>query len=266
MPQAISFLETSAIIEKELDYTQLNNGVTYNQQIVYDNRYNLESEPSIIVSSPDATILYLRVSNLTTGSYVIIDAMLIGDITLTKYWTHYNNGTELDATYNAPFFLRENAENVIQFSFIPNDATLNLKVTWKKACDQGKTLAYLDGFTIQETNNYKQINKVMFNTSPDNILDTVEYKFSINRLWYETYFLDDDKKTTYRITYKTDDGISEAITKQVWYLCGCVFDNLEISGSGSDLNKENISGIAEKKFRVADVSNYFMSPFQITSM
>jgi hypothetical protein len=245
MTAPVSSFDTDAIIELITKQTQTTSNISTGNQITINNVGNLAVKPELSLIANGA-ITSITVTNSTNGRSVgCVTPLAQNDVLTIKNDMVFKNGTEVSATFNAPFQLDENVNNVLQFDIVGGN-TINIDIAFEKPSGIQHTQSFLQGFSLTENRAYqKQNNGTISLYSKDAKLISVGYSFSIDQMWYQDDIFSDNPESVYRITYQAQ---ANDIDSKTIYLCGCRFENLGISQQEEGMVKYSLSGFALRRF------------------
>jgi hypothetical protein len=245
----ITNLEMEILIEPIESYVQSNSNITHNGTITIDNRGNSSQDPVFTIEVNNELTSFV-ITNVTTGiSATVPSTTISAGVSLLVYADAIyknNTSTEISATFTGVLNLKENAVNTISFGLTPSAATsINVDTTWLKPNGNAILQCYAEGFSINKNKTQTRKRSNILNHYTDGYFDgDIDYDFSIDRLFYDDQFINEDDNKTYRITYKTDSNIG-AILPQTYYLVGCSFSNYGINQASTqqvDACKEGVRG------------------------
>lgn len=250
----IHSLETDIVIAEEVETTQSISNSGNNSTITIDNRKNLQREPIITITLLDNTLTSITITNTTTNQNVVITNLDPGypsGTILTVYndAVYDSEGNEVPAVFSSLFNISENAQNTLRFNIVPiTGSHIDASVKLIKASDTERTEAFVQGFNISETITLtpRQINKLN-HYSNGHIANDINFTFSIERLFWDNYYLNLDPKKSYCIFWRTDTSVTD-INQYDFALCGCKFSTIGISQRENDMVKEALQGSACKLF------------------
>jgi hypothetical protein len=209
---------------------------------------------TLTLSSPLSS---LTISS-TTGGYVINIApsagIVSGEVLNVYYDSVYRtSGTvavELSNTVfsNGLFKLEEDYSNELNFTMSPTSGIINGVFGWIKPSTISHSIAFAENFSFSENRELAQKRNSINNKYIDKLYTTniSPGEFSVDRLTFEDYFIDDDPDKTYQIEFSTDSNVSDIKQKQI-LLCGCKFNSVGWNYSEGDMVKEGIKGQFVKK-------------------
>lgn len=249
MGYPITFFETSAYIVKEELVTEQFLDKVHNSTFAIDNTKNIKRKPIIILTFKDS-ISSLKLKNTTTNVEVnIIQDFTIGQQIQIEYDAVYQGNSEINSNYNGILVLKENSINTFQVELIPDlSVGIDIEVIYNKYPEEYEEFIYLEDVKIVETNSLRRISGGIGNKIAKGYeVEETNYNFTIGQLWHKSSLFNIDNDSYYRIRFKTDDDIG-GIESQDLYLCGCKFDNHEISGRRGGFYSENLTGVAINLF------------------
>jgi hypothetical protein len=252
MSLPISYAEMDVIVEKEVDTTITFTNNVNEGAVTLDNNGNTRQTPKIEITANGA-ITDLTITNTTLSCSIQIGTDLVADdIILIDDYIVYKNGVEIDAIFNAPFELKENSDNVIEFTIV-GGSSIDADFTWKQPSGVQSVQLYTQRFSLTETKTFQR--KPGNFKSPYNRgskFKSGDYQYSLERFWYNGDFFDNSNETTYRITYQTDDDIAESdLTRKTYCLCGCAIESHQVSQQDNQVISETISGSADRRFEIS---------------
>jgi hypothetical protein len=251
MTLPVSYAEMDVIIQREIDITksflgQVNNGI-----ITLDNNGNTQRTPKINIKA-NGNITSLTITNTTLNCSIQINQSFVnGDVIVIDDYLTYKNGVEIDAIFNAPFWLKENSNNTIQLTII-GGSTIDIGFTWKQASPDQLVQLFVQRFSPTKNKTYqRKAGSVINPYNNGSKFKGADYQYSLEKFWYNGDFFDDEEESSYRIIYKTDNDLADIGTPRKTYcLCGCVIENHQISHQDNQVIGETISGSADKRFEM----------------
>lgn len=241
----ISSFESNIIIAEEVLFSQTFTDISNNGTFAINNSGNMEREPLIVITLNNA-LTELTLTNQTSNIGIVISGSLnAGDVYTIYNDSAYKNNVEVDASFTGIFNLKENCINNFRIALKPVDASIDINFSWQKPSDTKRIEAYVQGFSINETEvatrrPFGGLKKI----ARDYISTEINYDFSIDKLFYDDYYLNYDKTKRYTIQWQTDNTYDNKINTYDYYLCNCKFTNIGFSYSDNELIKEGVSGNA----------------------
>lgn len=234
--------ETDVHIEKEDYVHEVFENLVHSSAFEIDNSYNTESHPIIGITFNN-DIDGIKLINTTTNVEVVCEyPFLAGESIQIEDGGIYKDGIELDCIYTGILKIKENSVNEFKIEISPvNDTSVNIDLFSIKAIGSSEILAHLESFKWSKKSNLipntiglnKKIGKY--------ILNDYNYQFSINKLWDDNYFFEIDDECTYRLRFEINDT-AIGVQPQNFYLCGCKFEDYDLSGGRDVKYSESISG------------------------
>lgn len=244
------------IIKKELYTTQSNSEISTNTTITFDNTHNLKRDldMTLTVTSPFSS---LTISSITNGCVITVapSAGIISDeiINVFKDSVYKTSGSTLVelsgvTISNGIFKIEEDYNNQLRFTISPATGTINGVFGWIKPSDVSHVIGYTESFSFNENRE--------LGSKKNNVNDLYTDKlytqnippgdFSIDKLYFENYFLIDNDDT-YQIEFKTADDAPTNVDDISTFLCGAKFTTVGYSYSEGDMIKEGLRGNFVKK-------------------
>jgi hypothetical protein len=244
------------VIQREVQLTQTNTGLSGSSIFYLDNTGNMQSFPVINLTTHGPNISTITISNITTSNTVVISGVSIfpsGTIldVFNDAVYYSSDSTEASHSFSGIFSLAENASNSIRITISTGTSGRNVDVItqWLQPSSVETTIAYVEDFSITENRSQKQkgIN-LLDKYAKKYSIQTVTYEFNIGKLFYDTWFQEEVVGETYRIKWATNSDTS-GVDQITYYLNGCQFNSLTWNESENDLTKENIRGVACRKIQ-----------------
>lgn len=241
--------DVDILISKEENVTQEHTNVGNNGVIELNNTLNRDSDVTLLITPVD-NVTSIKVKNTTLGSqFTVSGSMNIGTEVLIKDYLAYIDTVEVPVVFTAPFYIKENASNVLIFEITPTSAKINVQAIWRKASGTTKTQAYVEEFTARKARTVAKHRKRSGITNPVAVQDE-NYSFVLRALWVDSEYYDliSDNSSFFRIVYDTNSGITD-INQQLYCLCGCAFDEFNIEQREGSLIKVSLSGTASNMYK-----------------
>ena len=241
------------VIQREMMISQVASGLTNTSTMSLSNVGNCESYPIFTLNINNA-LSTLTVSNLTTGVTTIISdpSNLISGATLRLYpdAAYSSASTELITTFNGVFSLEEDVANSLKFTLSPSTATtIDVTAEWLQPSPVEKVVSYCEGFQLSESRTQRKSGVNLLNKyNKSYINQEIAYSFTMDKLYCENWFEEEAEDETYRIKIATDSEV-DGIEQITYYLCGCSLNSISHSYQDGELIKENIGGVACRKFQ-----------------
>lgn len=258
--------EMDIVIEREQNITKTFTHQANTNTIILDNYGNVRQVPRINIVC-EGSITALTITNTTLNCSILIENTLIaGDTLLIEDHIVYKNGVEIDAIFNAPFYIEENCINNVQFA-ITGDSTINVDFTWKQPSGNVYKQMFVRRFSLNENKTFqRRAGGTIRPYRRGSEFKDIDYQFSLEKDWYYDDIFDDVDDTTYRIFYQTDEVTADEDTlRQTYCLCGCRFESHRLNHQDNQVISESYSGFADRRFKIPrDVSDaYFLSAYQV---
>lgn len=266
MALPISAFEMDVVIEREQELTHSFLHQATTDTITLDNYGNMRKTPKIDIVA-EGNISSLTITNTTVGCSITINESLTTNdrITIDDYRAFKNN-VEIDAIFNAPFYIEENCINNVQFA-ITGDSTINVDFTWKQPSGNVYKQMFVRRFSLNENKTFqRRAGSTIRPYRRGSEFKDIDYQFSLEKDWYYDDIFDDVDDTTYRIFYQTDEVTADEDTlRQTYCLCGCRFESHRLNHQDNQIISESYSGFADRRFKIPrDVSDaYFLSAYQV---
>jgi len=246
---AISSLEVDIILSPEILHSQSHIGLENNGTIELDNVGNLSRNPvmEITLNNESTSLIITNQTNSESITITRDTPYVVGTIFKIYSDAVYIDNREILTTFTAPFIIEENKVNILQIT-TGDGITIDVQIQWVKPSPLQETMAYVQGFTLNEvrTQQKRQVNKLNKYTNGF-INQEISYDFSIDHLYFKNYFPSQDIDTTYNIKYQTD-SMSTDIQPQTIYLSGVSISSWGISQEEIGLVKEGVKGNCCKRF------------------
>lgn len=243
-----SFDITDLVVQREVNLTQTNSALTNSSMVYFDNTGNMVEFPVINLTT-GGTISTITLSNVTTGITAIISgASTFPSGTVLDIFCDaaYSASTQVSANYSGMFYFAENISNSVCITLSPTaSTTIDMVTQWLQPSSVETVLAYAENFSITETRNQRQqtINLLDKYANSRHILQSVTYSFSMDKLFYNNWFLHESDDETYRIKWQTNSSVTD-IDQVTCYLNGCKFNTITWTQADNENVKENIQGVA----------------------
>lgn len=249
-----SFDIVDLIIRRETVNSEIHSNLSNQSVIELDNTGNIERN-GVFTLNLNNSISSMVLSNITTGKTISLSntsTLVLGSGSVFTIYedSAYSGISEVSSSLNGIFSIGENAVNSIRVNISPaSTRTIDIGVDWVRPSDVSTIVSYVEGFAINENRNVRKggVNLLNKYASKYNIQD-INFDFSIDKMWLNDWFHEEDPDETYNIKWETDPAISD-IEQQVYYLSGVSFNNLSWNQANNEVVKEGVRGNFCKKFK-----------------
>lgn len=246
----IDSLDTDVLIEPLYSHSQSSTSLANNGTISINNQFNLQQDPVIILTLNSISTSITLTNQTTLGTVTIAKTPGYAQGTIFTIYSDsvFVSNSEVSATFSVPFILKENATNIIQVS-AGTDVTTDITVRWLQPSGVQTIVGYAQGFSVNENRTQKRKDVNLLNKYTSGyITQDISYDFSIDHLFFDSYFPDQDIDTIYRIKYYTDSSV-DGIQQQSYYLCGVSINSWGLNQEEVEFAKEGVRGAACKIFK-----------------
>ncbi len=249
MPSPIIAMETNVAIAEEVLTTKTFTKIRTKQTITINNTGNVKRKPQIKITA-NGNVTSLVIENQNSGSTITYTTALAqGDILEIKNDISYKNTVaDYVAVFNAPFYIEENDENVISFTF-SGGSNIDVEVSWEYPSSNAAVMAYVQNLRISEARTYQRKQSLYSTYKNGAVLKDVDFVISIGKMWSDSVIFNGSPEKSYRLVIYTDDDAT-GIEQQAYVFCNCRFTSKEISSEGASIVTENIDGFADKMFKL----------------